>query len=118
MTTRKTLWQAEAEKGEFDADKFASLADADIDRMIAEGPESAPPTESLALFLETREIRRRLGLTQAQFAKKLRISVATLRDWEQGHGESAPALQALLRILDTIPEPALHALDPPTRHSR
>jgi DNA-binding transcriptional regulator YiaG len=69
MITRKTLRQVNAQKGHFDAEKFESLTDADIDRMIAEDPELAPPTQSLAPLLEMRDIRRRLGLTQAQLAK-------------------------------------------------
>src|SRR6266850_5275561 len=59
MITRKTLRQANAEKGHFDAEKFESLTDADIDRMIAEDPELAPPTQSLAPLLDVRDIRRK-----------------------------------------------------------
>jgi hypothetical protein len=33
MITRKTLRQANAQKGHFDAEKLESLTDADIDRM-------------------------------------------------------------------------------------
>jgi hypothetical protein len=39
---RKTLDQANAEKGYFDAAKFDSFSDADIERMIAEDPDQAP----------------------------------------------------------------------------
>jgi putative transcriptional regulator len=117
MITRKTLRQANAQKGHFDAEKFESLTDADIDRMIAEDPELAPPTQSLAPLLEMRDIRRKLGLTQAQLAKKLHVAVATLRDWEHGSGQSDPALQALLRLLDNLPELALRALDEPPRRA-
>ncbi len=115
MTIRKTLEQANAEKGYFDAEKFDSLADADIERMIAEDSDLAPPTERLAPLLDVRVIRRKLGFTQRQFAEKLCIPLATLRDWEHGRGRTDPAVQALLRILDKIPEPALHALDDPAR---
>jgi putative transcriptional regulator len=117
MITRKTLRQSNAEKGHFDAEKFESLTDADIDRMIAEDPELAPPTQSLAPLLDMRDIRRKLGLTQAQLAKKLHVAVATLRDWEHGRGQTDPALQALLRVLDKLPEPALRALDEPPRRA-
>ena len=110
MITRKTLRQANAEKGHFDAEKFESLTDADIDRMIAEDPELAP-------LADMRDIRRNLGLTQAQLAKKLGVGVAILRDWEHGRGQTDPALQALLRVLDTLPEPALRALDEPPRRA-
>ncbi len=66
-------------------------------------------------MLDVRVIRRKLGFTQRQFAEKLCIPLATLRDWEHGRGHTDPAVQALLRILDKIPEPALHALDDPAR---
>ena len=43
-------------------------------------------------------LRRFVGLTQAQFAEALGISVHTLRNWEQGRrSPDGPAL-ALLRI--------------------
>jgi putative transcriptional regulator len=118
MITRKTLRQANPEKGHFDAKTFESLTDADIDRRIAEDPELAPPTQSLAPLLDMRDIRRKLGLTEAQLAKKLHVGAATLRDWEAGRGQTDPALQALLRVLDKLPEPALRALDEPPRRAR
>src|ERR1700738_4089519 len=118
MITRKTLRQGNAEKGHFEAEKFESLTDADIDRMIAEDPELATPTQSLAPLLDMRDIRWKLGLTQAQLAKKLHVPVATLRDWEHGLGQTDPALQALLRVLDKLPEPALRALDERPRRAR
>ena len=118
MITRKTLRQANAEKDHFDAETFEGLTDADIDRMIAEDPELAPPTQSLAPLLDMRDIRRKLGLTQAQLAKKLRVGVATLRHWQHGRGQTDPALEALLRVLDKLPEPALRALNDPPRQAR
>jgi DNA-binding transcriptional regulator YiaG len=66
-------------------------------------------------LLDVHDIRRKLGFTRRQLAGKLRIPLATLRDWERGQGESDPTGQALLRILDKIPEPALRALDDPAR---
>jgi hypothetical protein len=52
--TRKTLEQANAEKGHFDPEKFDSRANTDIERMIAEDPDLAPPTESLTPLLNAR----------------------------------------------------------------
>ncbi len=111
---RKTLDQANAEKGYFDAAKFDSFSDADIERMIAEDPDQAPPTETLRPLLDIGDIRRKLGLTQQQLARKLCVPIATIRDWEQGANRTDPAMQTLLRILDRIPEPALQALDEAT----
>jgi DNA-binding transcriptional regulator YiaG len=43
-------------------------------------------------------LRRFVGLTQAQFAKALGISVHTLRNWEQGRRRPDGPAIALLRI--------------------
>jgi putative transcriptional regulator len=111
MITRKTLEQANAEKGYIDREKFDSFTDADIERMIDADPDLAPRTETLQPPLGAKEIRRKLGLTQQQFAEKLGIPVATVRHWERNGTPADPVLQALLRILDRIPEPALRALE-------
>lgn len=108
---RMTLDQANAEKGYVDAARFDSLSDADIERMIDSDPDQAPPTETLRPLLDIGGIRRKLGFSQQQLAQKLRVPLATIRDWEHGASQADPALQALLRILDRIPEPALRALD-------
>ena len=62
-------------------------------------------------YFESREVRKKLGLSQQKFAKKLGLSVATLKEWERNGTPTDPVLQALLRILDRIPEPALRALN-------
>jgi putative transcriptional regulator len=111
MIVRKTLEQAKAEGGRFDRAKFDSLTDADIERMIDDDPDLAPRTETLQPLLEARDIRRKLGLSQQKFAMKLGVPVATVRTWERDDTPAEPVLQALLRILDRIPEPALRALE-------
>src|SRR5260370_40190767 len=113
MIVRKTLAQAKAEGGFIDREKFDSFTDADIERMIDEDPDLAPRNETLVPLLEARDVRRKLGLTQHKFAKKLGLPVATVRQWERDETPAEPVLQALLRILDRIPEPALRALDEP-----
>jgi putative transcriptional regulator len=115
MITRKTLEQATPEKGYLDAEKFDSLGDADIERLMAEDLDLAPPADSLKPLLEMRDIRQKLGLSEAQLARKLAVSVSTLRKWERGGAQSAPKLQPLLRILDRLDEPAFRALDEPLK---
>ncbi|WP_296890884.1 helix-turn-helix domain-containing protein [Thiobacillus sp.] len=55
-------------------------------------------------------LRKRLGLTQEQFAARFGFSVATLRHWERGdrtpHG---PAL-VLLNLIDREPKAVMRAL--------
>jgi putative transcriptional regulator len=57
-----------------------------------------------------REVRESAGLSQAQLAKLLNVSVRTLQNWEQARRRpSGPAL-ALLKILELQPEIVLQAL--------
>jgi putative transcriptional regulator len=49
------------------------------------------------------EARSRVGLTQAEFAKLLGVSVRTLQDWEQGRREPTGAAQTLLRVAEQHP---------------
>jgi putative transcriptional regulator len=116
MIVRKTLEQVKAEGGgRFDKEKFDSFTDADIERMIDEDPDLAPRTETLVPVLKAREVRKKLGLTQQKFAKKLGVPLATVKGWERDFAPFDPVVQALLRILDRIPEPALRALGEPAR---
>ncbi|MFI0608770.1 MAG: helix-turn-helix domain-containing protein [Anaerolineae bacterium] len=49
-------------------------------------------------------LRKRLGMTQVQFAEAFGLPVSTLRDWEQHRSKpDAPAL-ALLRAIEREPE--------------
>ena len=60
--------------------------------------------------VDVADLRKRLGLTQEQFAARFGFSVATLRHWERGdrtpHG---PAL-VLLNLIDREPKVVLRAL--------
>ena len=55
-------------------------------------------------------LRRRLGMTQDEFARALRIPLATLRNWEQGRVLPDPAARSLLTIVAKDPKAALKAL--------
>lgn len=60
--------------------------------------------------VKVKAIREKLGLTQAQFAKMICISLATLRNWEQGRTYPEGAAIALLRVAESKPEAVLEAL--------
>ena len=55
-------------------------------------------------------LRTRLGMTQTEFARALRIPVSTLRNWEQGRVLPDPAARSLLAIVARNPKAALKAL--------
>ena len=58
-----------------------------------------------------RRVRKRLGLTQLEFARRIDVSKETIRNWEQGTRCPTGAARALLKILDKAPKTALRALD-------
>ena len=57
-----------------------------------------------------RRVRRRLGLTQPEAARRIQVSHETIRNWEQGKRGPTGAARALLRVLDKAPETALRVL--------
>jgi len=56
------------------------------------------------------EARQRLGMSQAQFAGMLGVSVRTFQDWEQGRREPSGAAKALLRVAAIRPDAVHEAL--------
>lgn len=46
---------------------------------------------------ELKKIRKKLGMTQKQFAEKFNISVRTLQQWEQGRAKINPTLLELIK---------------------
>jgi putative transcriptional regulator len=88
-----------------------AMTDEDIAAQIAANPDAAPiltDEEWQAAHVQT--IRRRLNLTQADFARRLRIPLGTVRDWEQARRQPDAPARALLRVLEREPEATLRAL--------
>lgn len=56
---------------------------------------------------EVREIREQYGLTQEKFATLMGISVATLRNWEQGRRKPGGPARVLLKIAAKHPDALL-----------
>ena len=85
----------------------------------ASGTHSTPCALAIAaIFLHSlippaaiaRTVRKRLGLSQAEFAARFHVPVGTLRDWEQNRRQpDAPAL-AYLRVIAREPEMVAKAL--------
>lgn len=48
---------------------------------------------------DARIIRRALGLTQQEFAKRFGIPLGTLRDWEQGASEPDTCARSYLKVI-------------------
>lgn len=78
----------------------------DIGREILEGLRELKRGESgrVTLVLSVRQIRERAGLSQAQFARLLGVSVRTLQEWEQGRRAPSGAARTLLLIASRDPK--------------
>lgn len=67
---------------------------------------------------DVKAIRAKLGQSQTEFASMIGVSVATLRNWEQGRRTpDGPAL-ALLRVAAADPRAVARALRAPRASSR
>jgi putative transcriptional regulator len=53
---------------------------------------------------EIRQIREGVGVSQANFARMLGISLRTLQDWEQGRRRPNQAAQSLLAVAAKRPD--------------
>jgi len=60
--------------------------------------------------VDVKAIRRRLGKSQAEFARMIGVSVATLRNWEQGRRRPEGPARALLKVAAANPEAVAAAL--------
>jgi putative transcriptional regulator len=59
---------------------------------------------------EIQSARKRLGLSQPQFADVFGVSTSTLRNWEQGRYAPSGAAKALLKVIALEPDAVLRAL--------
>lgn len=101
----------EAALGSTDWRAIDAQTDEDIARNVATDPDAAPIlTSGETAAAMARAVRRRLGLSQAEFAARFHVPVGTLRDWEQNRRQpDAPAL-AYLRVIAREPDMVARAL--------
>lgn len=55
-------------------------------------------------------LRRKLGMTRIQFARRFAISVRTLRHWEKGDRQPRGAARILLSVIERNPGAVLDVL--------
>ena len=93
-------------KGRVDYSALDGVTEADLASQKRE--DDAEAMQDVARF--ARRVRRRLGLTQVEFARRIDVPHETIRNWEQGKRRPTGAAKTLLRVLDKTPETALRAL--------
>ena len=92
--------------GRIDTARVDATTEEDIAKQ--EAADEAESMQNAAKF--ARRVRRRLGLSQAEFSRRINVSLDTIRNWEQGKRCPTGAAKALLKVLDKAPEAALAAL--------
>jgi putative transcriptional regulator len=75
----------------------AALADPDAQ------PLNSAELKRMKRTPQVKIIRRALGLTQEEFAKRFHIPLGTLRDWEQGRATPDQPTQAYLTVIARSP---------------
>ena len=102
-----------------DLDDPQSLPEGRIDHAVLDGTtetdlalqqqqDAAEAMRDMARY--ARRVRKRLGLTQVEFARRIDVPHETIRNWEQGKRCPTGAARTLLRVLDKAPKTALRVL--------
>jgi len=60
--------------------------------------------------VDVKNIRKKMGMTQAEFASAFGISISTLRHWERGDRVPRGPALVLLNVVEKEPEAVLKAL--------
>ncbi len=108
--TRTTLAEIMASKPDADFAKIDATTEEDIRRHMIEDGYDADEETRIGDIISPAVIRKRLGMSQRQFADAIRVPLGTLQNWEQGRTWMDPSARALMTILAREPEAALRAL--------
>ncbi|NIC42531.1 helix-turn-helix domain-containing protein [Aquabacterium sp. A08] len=92
--------------GRIDPARVDGTTEADVAQHLAD--DEAEAMLDAARF--ARRVRKRLGLSQAEFSERIDVPLETIRNWEQGKRCPTGAAKSLLKVLDKAPEAALAAL--------
>jgi putative transcriptional regulator len=79
---------------------------------IARG--NAKPTAEI----NVRDIRKKLGLSQDDFAQEFGFTINQIRDWEQGRSRPLDGLRAYLMIIEKNPDAVLNLLRSSAKSAR
>jgi putative transcriptional regulator len=98
-------------RGRVDIKRVRSTTDRDIAKWIAEDPDTAPELPRGARLRlihnpplpDVKGLRKKLGLTQAEFAKHFGLSRRTIEQWEQGRAIPDRPARVLLAVIERDP---------------
>ncbi len=101
--------------------RVRAMTEEEIERNALDDPDSIVPLDEttepqlVPAMPNVAAVRRRLKLSQAQFAMRFGFSVATVRNWEQGRVLADGPARVLLAVIASEPQAVIRALRPATR---
>ncbi len=117
--TKTNSKKAAKELKKFNWSHVDAITDRDITRQIASNPDAIPDMSTALKKGEFKRpikpeqikaVRRKTGLSQSRFAARLRLNVATIRNWEQGRTRPDGAAITLLSVIDREPKMVMRTL--------
>ena len=94
---------------------FDAMSDEERHRAAASDPDAPPATEAQLARARrvptVRALRKKLNLTQEEFAARFHLPLGTVRDWEQGAHRPDRAAQVLLTVIARDPDAVARALE-------
>ncbi len=106
MKTVRMKIDSAGQAGRIDTKRVDATTEAEI--AAQQAMDELDAMQDAAKF--ARRVRKRLGLSQAEFSSRIDVSLDTIRNWEQGKRCPTGAAKSLLKVLDKAPEAALAAL--------
>lgn len=98
-----------------DWERLNAMTEEEIEAAAIADSDNPPLTETelkkLRPVPNPKEIRKRLKMTQQQFAAQFELPLGTLRDWEQGAREPDSAAKSYLRVIAKNPQAVIQALN-------
>lgn len=99
-----------------ECEPLTPMSDQDVLAAALSDPDAQPLTLDDRVRMKriprAKMIRRALGLTQEEFARRFGIPLGTLRDWEQGAAEPDTCARSYLTVIAKNPEAVAAALEP------
>jgi putative transcriptional regulator len=97
-----------------DWNRLRQMTDEESERAL-DDPDAQPLSdEKLARGFRPRALtalRKRLGLSQTEFARQFMLNLRTLQDWEQGRRQPEDIARTYLRVIERNPEAVKAALE-------
>lgn len=102
--------------GETDWSRVSSMTDEEVLAAAYSDPDAQPLSAGelgrMQRVSRVKVLRRRLGLTQSEFAEAFALPLGTLRDWEQHRSLPDAPARALLQAIERDPDTMRRLLSP------